>query len=308
MAVVGGQFSQLILEVGDVAVEVRAFRGALLPFAAGQVVGMVPIHDGMVPAHLDSLPPAGVGQFLHDVAFKRGRHDVEVGVFGVEQAEAVVVLGGDDDVLGPGILGDPDPLVGIEFHRIELLHKLFVLLQRDLAALANPFGVIGPAFPLASGHGVDAPVDEHPETGVAPPFHPLVAFGLGLGLHGFLGRLALGVIIGGSPCRAPKIIPAERNAPRTTVVRNGFLDSIFLLLVGRWVGSVNRRAPGQDGRRRHVSILNRDAGNCNSLRPSTLLAPGTKADAIGCTQGRHHESPPDFRMVEEPGRIGIGLP
>jgi hypothetical protein len=30
------------------------------------------------------------------------------------------MLAGDDDVLGPGVLGDTDPLLGVELHGVEL--------------------------------------------------------------------------------------------------------------------------------------------------------------------------------------------
>ena len=100
---------------------------------------------------------------------------------GAEHAEAVVVLGGDDDVFHAGVLGQAHPLLGVELHRVELAGELLVLRDGHLGLLEEPFAVVGLALPLAGGHGIDAPVNEQPEAGLAEPGHALVARRLGFG-------------------------------------------------------------------------------------------------------------------------------
>lgn len=80
------------------------------------------------------------------------------------------MLGNIDDVAEAGIFGEPDPGVGIEFHRIEFFHKLAVFGHGN-AELILHMGVAVAAFalPLVCGHRVWPPVDEHANlAGVEP--------------------------------------------------------------------------------------------------------------------------------------------
>ena len=79
-----------------------------------------------------------------------------------------------------GVLGRSAPLEGVKLDRVELSGKSVVLFTRHLGLELEPLAVIGLALPLARGHGVDAPVDEHPEFGVAEPRHARVVCGLRL--------------------------------------------------------------------------------------------------------------------------------
>ena len=80
VAVVGEQFRDLGVEVGVEAVVVGARGGAVgLPRTPREVVGVVPVHDGVVPADHEAVFAAGVGHFLHDVALEGRGHDIEVG-------------------------------------------------------------------------------------------------------------------------------------------------------------------------------------------------------------------------------------
>ncbi len=145
----------------------------------------MPVHDRVVDAELQALLAAFVGQRLQQaLAVRRSVHHVVVGRLGVEQAEAVVVLGGDDDVLDSGFLGKANPFGRIVLDGIELLGQLLVLGHRDVRAVHDPLAdaADGLALPRAGGHGVQAPMDEHAEAGVAPPLHPGIAL---------LGRLPI---------------------------------------------------------------------------------------------------------------------
>jgi len=98
------------------------------------------------------------------------------------RAKAVVVLGRDDDVLHPRILGRADPSVGVELDGIELVHELVVDRERDMGVVPDPLAIDRLAVPFASRDGVQPPVDEQPEPRLAPPLHARVVLGLGLEL------------------------------------------------------------------------------------------------------------------------------
>ena len=120
------------------------------------------------------LLPAGIGQFLGDVPPKRRIHDVVVGLLRGEEAEPVVVLRRQHHIFHAGGLGDAGPLVGVEFHRVELLVEGVVLLDRRLR----------PARPadLLVRQADRPPMDEHAESHLLPPLD-----GGGVGFHPWLG-------------------------------------------------------------------------------------------------------------------------
>ena len=101
-----------------------------------------------------------------------------------------MVLGGDHDVLHPGLFGQPDPGIRIVLHRIELGGILAVALYRNFATPHDPLSNARDLLPVIrpGGDGIDTPVDEHTEAGLAPPFHPCIAFffsfvGIGIDRH-----------------------------------------------------------------------------------------------------------------------------
>ena len=122
---------------------------------------------------------------MEGIAFeRRGGDDVEGICLGVEHGEAVVVLGGDDDVLHAGGFGEGDDVVGAEGGWIELGSEGFVVGYGDGGGVHDPFTDAGDllAVPRAGGDGVEAPVDEHAEAGLAPPLHASIALGWSLGV------------------------------------------------------------------------------------------------------------------------------
>jgi hypothetical protein len=86
----------------------------------------------------------------------------------------------DDDVFHAGGFRDIDPRVGVELHRVELWGQLLVFRGRDVFLQHDPLGPggAGAAWPLAGGHGVESPVDEHSEAGIGEPRHALLLFGV----------------------------------------------------------------------------------------------------------------------------------
>ena len=75
---------------------------------------------------------AGVGHVLHhvDLPGRLGPGALVVGQLGVVEAEAVVVLDQEDHVLHAGVLGDLDPLLGVELVRLPLLVEVVVDVDR----------------------------------------------------------------------------------------------------------------------------------------------------------------------------------
>jgi hypothetical protein len=82
--------------------------------------------------HKISIPNDWRGLSKNDVTTERRLHDVVVGEFGVPQTEAVVVLGGQHHIFHARRFGDGDPLVGVEFDRVELLVERIVFVDRKL--------------------------------------------------------------------------------------------------------------------------------------------------------------------------------
>ena len=88
-----------------------------------------------------------------------------------------MVLGGYDDVLHPGILGEAHPGLRVVIHRVEFSGVLLVFAHRDTTIVHDPFADIFYLLALMSAgrHRVDTPVDEQSEARFPPPSHPLVA-------------------------------------------------------------------------------------------------------------------------------------
>ena len=119
---------------------------------------MVPVHDGVVEAEGHPGLPAGLREHLEDVLPVAGPHNVIVRVGAVEDAEAVVVLGGDDDVPDPGDPGQPDPLFGIEVHRIEVVRVILIVREGDLEQLQRLNETISDSSLCALGRTAPNPV------------------------------------------------------------------------------------------------------------------------------------------------------
>ncbi len=139
------------------------------------VIGMMPVGLRIVGAPVDAAAAAGIGEQSDDVLavgrFRAG--DLVVGEFRIELAEAVVVLGGEDQVLHAGVFGELHPLVGVELHRVEHAVEVVVDLDRHVAGLflraSAAFAAARPAdFGAHDAHRT--PVNEHAEAKVFPAF------------------------------------------------------------------------------------------------------------------------------------------
>jgi len=163
---------QLPLHVAHVPVEIRSLRRAFVPWTAGQIVRVMPVHDGVVDAELHALLPAFGGELRQRIAPERsGLRDAPVGEGGIPDAEPVVVLAGDDDVAHSGVLRRLHPLRGIEMHRVEAGGKSLVLFDGHLFIREIPLrrAVASVSVRGICRNGIHSPVDEHPEAGIRPP-------------------------------------------------------------------------------------------------------------------------------------------
>ena len=183
LAVVLHQFVQLVLR--EVLV--------LLP-PVGMLVTLVVLHtvrSGVVVVPEPLAVPVGLrevaanhevllaesvehvaGHVLAWILGKRAVGDGEVGVFRVEHAEAVVVLGGEDHVFHTGILHHVRPLFRIELRGVEGAGEapvpVLVALVRKFVGTCDPvLRAEGPRFADA-GYGVQSPVEQYAEFLVLP--------------------------------------------------------------------------------------------------------------------------------------------
>jgi hypothetical protein len=93
----------------------------------------------VVEAELDALLAALFGELAQRVALEgRGGDDVEGVGLGVEHGEAVVVLGGDDDVLHAGGFGEGDDIVRAEAGGVELRREGLVVGDGDGGVVHDP--------------------------------------------------------------------------------------------------------------------------------------------------------------------------
>ena len=118
-----------------------------------------------------------------------------IGQLGVEETEALVVLGGHDHVLLAGPASELRPVAGGVGARREAFGELFVLRYRNAFVLHHPL--------VPAHHAVQAPMHEHAESGVVPPFHAT-------GLIGSVGRGS-----GGESCRGGGQASACQGKPPT---------------------------------------------------------------------------------------------
>jgi len=116
---------------------------------------MMPVHQRIIKPDFQPELPARLHIFPHEIPAGLGVGGTVVGQLAVEEAEAVVVLGGENGVFHARLFGDPGPAFRLEIGRVELVEVLLIVLVADLLDAFDP---------LAPGwDGVQPPVDEHPE-------------------------------------------------------------------------------------------------------------------------------------------------
>ncbi len=176
IAVTGQQLIQLrLIKFFDIALQVfGAFLRVIpeIPVVTEPIVAPVLFialcqrvapfaHVGIVQTELHAVTPTGVGQLGNDIApERRGVYHVEVADGGLEHGEAVVVLGGQNNVFHAGLLGEHHPIVRVEGLRIKFTGQLFILLYRDTVGIHIPFALCR--------NTVNSPVEEQAELHILP--------------------------------------------------------------------------------------------------------------------------------------------
>ena len=121
-------------------------------------VWVMPVRIGIVNGKQHVVFAAGVGQHFENVFSVRGVHDVEISIFGVPHAEAVVMLGGKADIFHAGPLGQQNPLFGVILHGIKFSGQRFIFFAGQIIARKGLF--------LKLGQRIDSPVNEQAEFGL----------------------------------------------------------------------------------------------------------------------------------------------
>ncbi|MDT4859265.1 hypothetical protein FQZ97_937670 [compost metagenome] len=97
-----------------------------------------------------------------------------IAVAGVEEVNAVVVFCSENQVFHAGISGCAGPLFRIKFYRVKLLTlppipPFILIIPHRTVSFYPVFVADAPAF-NDPGHGIDPPVNDHPELLVTPVF------------------------------------------------------------------------------------------------------------------------------------------
>jgi len=157
----------------------REAEAAAIPWARlievliGHVVWVVPITRRIIAAHFQTALGAAALQLRDDIAFGARTWQREVGVSAVEEAVAIVVLGGQHHAPHPCHLSKIGPAAGIEMLRILVHPQLTVVLVGDACQMTSPLRAPAQRFalPPTVQTGVRPPMDEQAEFGIAPPIH-----------------------------------------------------------------------------------------------------------------------------------------
>ena len=164
--VIGAQFLDLADVIGEVRGPVGGVTGAVILDVlecTGSVdeIAVVPVGLGVVEddAHVGAM--ARLDEFSDEVAAEARVGDLVVGESRVEEAEAVMVLGGDCDIAASALLCCFDPPVGIEAFGVEAAGEFLILLAGDVLVVHDPFAT--------TEECVETEMDEHAHFGVVEP-------------------------------------------------------------------------------------------------------------------------------------------
>ena len=169
------QFLNLPVHIGKVAVKIDLFV-LIGGVPAHRVVGvivfreirMVPVEQGVVKPHAQPLGADCFHKFPYQIAPTGSVRALVIRQCGVKQAEPVVMLRRQHDILHPGPLCPPRPVSGIIGFCGKLPHIALILRRRHPCPAHVPFA--------APGDRVESPVQEHPEPGLLKPPHPFFSF------------------------------------------------------------------------------------------------------------------------------------
>ena len=159
------------MEIVQIAVEIPVFiavgrivpHGVLLIPVVGKV-RVPPVDDGEVQPRPQASLPRGIQKLPDEIPPGGGVGGLEVRVRAVIEAEAVVVFGGEDHILGSRVPDGPHPLAHITVRGVKFVNQGIIVLLGDKFLTADPLP--------PGGDGIEAKVDKHTKTGLGEPLHP----------------------------------------------------------------------------------------------------------------------------------------
>ncbi|OPZ86709.1 MAG: hypothetical protein BWY76_00820 [bacterium ADurb.Bin429] len=125
------------------------------------VVGMVPVNERVVEPHAHPLFSEGIHHRVQQVAARRRVWRLVIGELAIPQAEALVMLGCDDEVLHPRAGGGARPRPRVVEIRIKVPEVDVVDFIRNLLVMLHPL--------VAGGQRIQAPVNEEAKTVMDEP-------------------------------------------------------------------------------------------------------------------------------------------
>ncbi len=126
---------------------------------------MVPIDEGIIQAHLQPLGSECIQELPDQIPAAGSVGGLKIGILTIEQAEPVMVLGGEHGVAHARLSRSAGPSARIEIHGIEFLPQGFVGFGGHLFGAAHPFP--------PSRDGVKPPMNEQAKAVVAEPLRAL---------------------------------------------------------------------------------------------------------------------------------------
>ena len=144
--------------------------------AVNDKVRVMPVQKRVVEADLQAFRSESIHHFPEQIFAAGSVGNFVIGVFAVPHAEAFVMLGGEDNVLHPGVFCSLCPFAGIEEIRIEKFKVNGIIFIQDLFMKTDPF--------MPGGHGIQPPVDEHAEPVSDKPVSLASPPGMGIVLTG----------------------------------------------------------------------------------------------------------------------------
>ena len=175
LSIVRDQLLDLPVHIGKITVKVDflILIGRISAHGMDRVVvfweiRVVPVDQGVIQAHAEALGAHRVHKLPHKIAPTGGVRALIIRQLGIKQAEAVVMLGRQDDILHSGPLCAAGPVSGIVGLCRKFLHITLVLFGGDSGVAHIPFA--------ASGDGIEAPMQEHTKTRILKPLYSFFSF------------------------------------------------------------------------------------------------------------------------------------
>ena len=162
--VLRAEFGDLALQIVEVAVPVvpGGIGPDLMVAAEVRIVLLVPVHHRVVELQRNPAPGAGPRHLPDDVLPVWSVPNVKIGLSARPQAESVVVLDGQHQILHARLFGEVEPPFRVETARMEFGGQLLILFGRNAVALlllfVQPVNRVQPPVEKKSQPPLEKPV------------------------------------------------------------------------------------------------------------------------------------------------------